>query len=160
MLRLTWADVNFEADTVTARSRKQSMSKAESVRHIDLHPELKAVLLDWRAARGQGQYVVCDDGSLAPLTRNQAEGRFWQPLRGTDWVIPARSHRPKIGYHTYRHSFVSNLAAAGVDQRVIDAFVGHTTEAMRQWYRHLFPAQKRAAIRAFSLLTAEPPAHA
>jgi len=46
------------------------------------------------------------------------------------------------------------MAAAGVDQRIIDEFMGHTTEAMRRRYRHLFPAQRRDAIRSFSLATA------
>lgn len=73
VLRLTWGDVNFEADTVTARSRKQSMSQTESVRHIDLHPELKAVLLDWRAARGRGA-VRCLRRRLARSSDPQPGG--------------------------------------------------------------------------------------
>ncbi len=52
------------------------------------------------------------------------------------------------GFHIFRHSFASNLAAAEVDQRVIDEFMGHQTEEMRRRYRHLFPAQRRAAIEA------------
>ena len=39
----------------------------------------------------------------------------------------------------------------GVDQRVIDEFMGHQTEAMRKRYRHLFPSSRRAAITCFSL---------
>lgn len=50
------------------------------------------------------------------------------------------------GYHVMRHSFASNLAAAGTDQRVIDELMGHTTEEMRKRYRHLFPEQKDAAV--------------
>jgi integrase len=56
-----------------------------------------------------------------------------------------------VGFHTYRHSFASNLAAAGVDQRIIDEFMGHTTEAMRKRYRHLFPKDRRSAMASFSL---------
>ena len=50
------------------------------------------------------------------------------------------------GFHTFRHSFVSVLAAAGVDQRLIDEMTGHQTEEMRQRYRHLTPQLKRAAL--------------
>ena len=40
----------------------------------------------------------------------------------------------------FRHSFASNLAAASVDQRIIDEWMGHQTEEqMRTRYRHLFP---------------------
>ena len=59
----------------------------------------------------------------------------------------------KLGFHTYRHSFASNLAAAGVDQRIIDEWMGHQTEAMRKRYRHLFPSNRRQAIESFSLLS-------
>jgi hypothetical protein len=34
-----------------------------------------------------------------------------------------------------------------VDQRLIDAWVGHTTEEMRRRYRHLLPNQERQAIQ-------------
>ncbi len=146
ILRLRWADVEFDHDGIVARSKKQSRQADETTRRIDLHPALKTILREWLRKRPKGQFVACDDGSLDPLARHQAEERFWQPLKGTRWVIPERNNRPKIGFHTYRHSFASNLAAAGVDQRVIDEFMGHTTEAMRKRYRHLFPKAKRSAI--------------
>ena len=52
------------------------------------------------------------------------------------------------GYHVLRHSFASNCALKGVDQRIIDAWMGHQTEAMRRRYSHLFPEQQQAAIRS------------
>jgi integrase len=50
------------------------------------------------------------------------------------------------GWHDFRHSFASNLAAKGIDQRMIDEFMGHQTEEQRKRYRHLFPNQQRSAI--------------
>jgi integrase len=41
------------------------------------------------------------------------------------------------GWHVLRHSFVSLCANRGVDQRLIDEWVGHATEDMRRRYRHL-----------------------
>lgn len=72
-------------------------------------------------------------------------------MRSTPWCLNLKRELFKVGFHTYRHSFASNLAAAGVDQRLIDEFMGHTTEAMRKRYRHLFPTNKRSAIESFSL---------
>ena len=51
------------------------------------------------------------------------------------------------GYHVFRHSYASNLARAGVDERVIGELMGHQTEAMRRRYRHFFPDQRRDAVR-------------
>jgi integrase len=69
------------------------------------------------------------------------------PLPSTD--VPGGSKWEHIrGFHVFRHSFASNLAAAGVDQRMIDEWMGHQTEAMRKRYRHLLPDQRRKAIEA------------
>jgi integrase len=86
------------------------------------------------------------------MTSGRANRFFRAPLRKTGWCLDGRRGWFKVGLHTYRHSFASNLAARGVDQRIIDEFVGHSTEAMRRRYRHLFPASKKAAIANFSLL--------
>lgn len=151
VLRLRWLDVDLEEESITARSRKQSRTKSETVRRIDMHPELKKELVAWRDLRPKGQYVVCDRQSLEQITKERANRCFWQPMNGTKWELDKKRHWYKLGFHTYRHSFASNLAALGVDQRVIDEWMGHQTEAMRKRYRHLFPKTRRSAIESFSL---------
>ena len=155
ILRLLWSDVEFDQDSIVARSRKQSRQKSETARRIDLHPELKALLLAWRDRRPRGQYVVCDTDSDGPLDVQTATRTFCQPMRGTAWCLSSKKRWFKVGFHTYRHSFASNLAARGVDQRIIDEWMGHQTEAMRKRYRHLFPKDRRSAIESFSLFQAE-----
>jgi integrase len=150
VLRLRWTDVELEQDHVIARSRKQSRRVVETRRRIDLHPELKQDLVAWRERRPSGQYVICEEGASEALRPPVANKRFWQPMRGTTWCLNASKNWFKVGFHTYRHSFASNLAAAGVDQRIIDEFMGHTTEAMRKRYRHLFPRDRRSAIESIS----------
>jgi len=151
VLRLRWSDVDLTGGFVFARSRKQSRRRSEVVRRIDLHPEMLRALVAWRKARPKGQFVVCDGDTLEPIDKDRANRCFWQPMRGTEWCLDGRKNWFKIGFHTYRHSFASNLAAAGVDQRIIDEWMGHSTEAMRRRYRHLFPSARRTAIESFSL---------
>src|SRR5262249_46776103 len=134
-----------------ARSRKQSRRIDETVRRIDLHPELGRELSSWRIRRPEGQYVICKADSLEPVDRDLANRAFWQPMRGTTWCLDARKNWFKVGFHTYRHSFASNLASLGVDQRIIDEWMGHQTEAMRKRYRHLIPRVRRSAIESFTL---------
>lgn len=152
VLRLRWVDVDLDEGYICARSLKQSRRKRETVRRIDLHPELKAELVAWRQRRARGQFVISEKHSLTMLTVDHANRAFWQPMRKTEWCLASKKNWFKIGFHTYRHSFASNMAAAGVDQRVIDEFMGHTTDAMRRRYRHLFPKQRRSAIESFSLV--------
>jgi integrase len=151
VLRLRWSDVDLSGGFVFARSRKQSRRQSEVVRRIDMHPELRLALASWRKRRSKGQFVVSDAHTLVPIDKDRANRCFWQPMRGTDWCLDSRRNWFKIGFHTYRHSFASNLSAAGVDQRIIDEWMGHSTEAMRRRYRHLFPSARRSAIESFSL---------
>ena len=147
ILKLRWSDIDFRADYIHARSRKQSRTRKEVLRRIDMCSELKQLLLAWRQSHPKGQYVLCDPETLEPLTGDIANRLFWLPMRHTNWCLISNDNRFKVGFHTYRHSFASNLACEGVDQRIIDQWMGHETEAMRRRYRHLFPNTRREAIR-------------
>lgn len=146
VLRLRWTDVDFDEGFLTARSRKQSRQQRETARRIDLHPALRELMLTWQSQCKSARHVIGMAGSTQQIDCDKANRLFWRPMRGTEWCIDTKKNWFKVGFHTYRHSFASNLAAAGVDQRVIDEFMGHTTEAMRKRYRHLFPSVRRAAI--------------
>lgn len=161
MLRLQWRDVDFRRGVVTARSRKQSRQRKETLRDIELHPELEAILRRYQESRPSGQTVICGRNSPAPLTKHQANHYFRQALRETRWErdmpsgkkkrdTPSGKKKVVLGFHTFRHSFASNLAAQGVDQRIIDRWMGHTTEAMRKRYQHLFPKKLSESIRKLS----------
>src|SRR4051794_13118683 len=69
-----------------------------------------------------------------PLTKDEAHDHFQRTLAGSKWEVLR-------GWHVLRHSFASNLAAKGVDQRIIEEWMGHQTEEMRKRHRHLFPHQ-------------------
>jgi len=150
VLRLRWDDIDYAAGTVRARSRKQSRRQTFTARAVSLHPELAERLRAWQAACPRGQVVLQDPVTGEQMEPNRANRLFWQPMRGTPWCLDGKRNWFKVGFHTYRHSFASNLACAGVDQRVIDEFMGHGTEEMRKRYRHLYPSVKRAAIATFS----------
>ena len=141
IVRLKWDDVDLARDTITAHSRKQSRRQKETPRTIDLHPALKPLLE--RAAKAGGRFVIPDDDG-GELNVDKADRLFRQPMRNTDWHLG--KERFKVGFHTYRHSFASNLAMAGIDQRVINELMGHTTEEMAKRYRHLIPAKTKAAV--------------
>ncbi len=43
--------------------------------------------------------------------------------------------------------FYFKFASKGIDQRMIDEWVGYTTESMRRRYRHLFPSSQKTAMK-------------
>jgi len=117
VLRLRWVELDLDEEYVSARSRKQSRRKRETIRRITLHPELKSELQAWREKQKRGQYVICETDGSGPINTDRANRVFWQPMRKTTWCLDNSRDLYKVGFHTYRHSFASNLAAAGVDQR-------------------------------------------
>jgi len=111
-----------------------------------IHEMLKAILVDWQCQRPGGQLVISRRHDKLIVPPALANRLFWRPMGKTSWVLNRKRNWFKIGFHSYRHSFASNLAAAGIDQRIIDEFMGHQTDEMRRRYRHLFPQAKRSAI--------------
>lgn len=131
-------DFDFEAKTVLIREKKKQHGKVETYRTVPMSPKLEAVMRTWFADHPGGQHAVCTKAGT-PITEHYSTKLVVNALRKTRWsVIP--------GWHCFRHSFVSNYAARGVDQRLIDQWVGHTTEVMRRRYRHLVPAVSQAAL--------------
>ena len=139
ILRAEIDDFDFRSKTVQIREKKKSRKYRTTFRRVDMTGLLTQTMKSWFADHPGGQFAITSDG-LNPLTRDQAHVHFKRALTGSSW------HGKLRGFHVLRHSFCSNLAAAGVDQRIIDKFVGHTTEAMRKRYQHLAPDVTKRAI--------------
>jgi integrase len=141
-------DFDFEAGTVLLREKKRSRKLGTTYRRVDLTPLLLQVMQHWFDYHPGGLYTINDarrlnsvNGSAhgEPLYAVAAQKYFRRVLKGTRFA--------KLrGFHIFRHSFASNLASLGVDQRIIDDMMGHCTEEMRHRYRHLLPSTKRAAV--------------
>jgi integrase len=175
LLRMEVADVDFEAGTLLVREKKRSR-KQRTTRRVSLAPPLAAALKDWLAARPGGTHLFCQAGVVArsrkrskttghkgaksrsstlkarlsavhkrgeepaaPVTRDEAHDHLKRTLAGSRWQVLK-------GFHALRHSFISVLASEGTDQRIIDDFVGHSSEEQRRRYRHLVPDVKQKAI--------------
>jgi len=87
--------------------------------------------------------------------------------RSAPWVFPGRgdgtsNHKPpyyilhrycqqaglrRIGWHTLRHTFASQLVAAGVPLRAVQELLGHSEIRMTMRYTHLAPATLYEAIQ-------------
>jgi integrase len=131
-------DFHLEANRVVIREKKRDTRRSITFRSVDLHPTLAEVMGTWFKRHRGGRFTLCqDDGSSIDV--DMMDNRLESCLRGSKWQVLK-------GWHVFRHSFISILASHGVDQRVIDSFVGHQTEDMRRRYRHLFPTTLRSAI--------------
>ncbi len=139
---------DFDGDTIIIHERKRVRGK-QTTRRVPMSSICQPIMQEWLNNHPGGQHTFCL-GSVSrskksrsgpqPITRSEATDHFQRTLRGSKWE--------KIcGWHCFRHSFCSNCALKGIDQRIIDSFVGHTTETMSRRYRHLFPNSQRDAMQ-------------
>ncbi len=136
ILRAELADFDFTAMTVRLRELKRAKGK-RTMRTVPMSGRLHRVLEKWTQGL-TGRFAFAIGGRQ--LTVDEASHHFKQTLKDGRWN--------KIrGWHVLRHSFISNCASQGIDQRMIDAWTGHQTEEMRKRYRHLFPEGQLAALR-------------
>jgi integrase len=174
ILRARLSDVDLKNGWVTLHERKKAHDQ-KTTRRVPISAALHSVLSDWIAKHPGGQALFCHSTVVArskkrslstghrskrrpktvkgrnakvrarllpplgALTKDEAHNHFKKALAGTKW-------EKLKGWHVMRHSFISALAAKGVDQRIIDDFVGHCTEQQRRRYRHLIPSVTKEAI--------------
>ncbi len=140
ILRSRVDDLDFDAGTITIREKKRDRSREMTFHTVPVSAGLRQVLREWlQDDHPGGPYTICGHGGR-PLTRQAMTKAFRSAVDGTSWQVVQ-------GYHVLRHSFASNCALKGVDQRIIDSWIGHQTEAMRRRHSHLFPDQQQEAIR-------------
>jgi integrase len=150
IIRSKLHDLDFEANMVTLHERKKSHDK-RTTRRVPMSNLLREALLSWQSQHPGGEYTFCQPADMPrsrprsdkviPLTRDEAHDHFKRTLGGTKW-------EKLRGWHVFRHSFCSNCAAKGIDQRIIDDWVGHLSEEMVRRYRHLLPDQQTRAIES------------
>ena len=138
VVRALPSDIDLANETVTLREKKRDQSKL-TTRRVPMAPALKEVLARWFRERAKGKTLFCKTDGKSILPR-EAHNYFWRALRVSRW-------KDLRGWHALRHSFVSALANAGVDQRMIEDMCGHMSKEMSRRYAHFYPDAKQDAIR-------------
>lgn len=138
ILRSQVEDFQFDGGTVLIREKKRDRSQW-TTRRVPLTPLLTTVIQTyWATDHPGGRFTIARSTDM-PMKDATMDAAFEWFFRDSKW-------RVLRGYHVFRHSFASNLARHGADERVIDELMGHETEAMRRRYRHLFPEQRANAV--------------
>jgi integrase len=177
LVRVRKSDIDFDAMTLTVRERKRARGK-RTTRRVPLSTTLATILREWFADHPGGPFLFAHTEEVArskkrsrttghangkarprtlearlaaisarerpgvlPLTIDEVSDHFRRTVNSGTWsVMP--------GLHCLRHSFISACASKGLDQRIIDEWVGHQTDEQRRRYRHLYPSVQQAAIRS------------
>ncbi|MFO0842377.1 MAG: tyrosine-type recombinase/integrase [Gemmataceae bacterium] len=175
ILRVRVGDVDFAGGTVLLREKKRTRGQ-RTTRRVPLTSQLVQALREYLEVHPGGEMLFAQGGVVARskkrsgttghrdekrrpsslkgrlatvkgrcavaacgVTRDECHDHFKRTLAGTKWEVLR-------GLHALRHSFISACASKGVDQRLIDEWVGHQTDEQRRRYRHLFPSVQREAL--------------
>lgn len=147
MLRSRIDDFDFDLGIVHIREKKRSRTQSTTFRRVPMSQQLIEGMTAWFSVHPGGQFTISNTADV--MATHTATNHLRLTLKGTKW------NRRLRGFHTLRHSFASNAAAAGVDPGIIDSWMGHQTEEMRNRYRHLFPRQQQTAIDRIFQMDAE-----
>ena len=135
LIRMEVQDIDLEVGMLTIREKKR-VKGTRSSRSVPLSTQLKQVLALW-LPQVTGRLAFPSDG--AELSNDEV-------IHHIKWTLADSPWKNVRGWHVFRHSFISNCASCGIDQRMIDDWVGHQTDDMRKRYRHLLPSTQRAAM--------------
>jgi integrase len=145
MLGLQWRDIDFERNEIHVRRVQENngatfeATKTEAgMRTIPMGPTLKAMLLNWRECcprldgelvrvfptRGKRQpWPKPRTGGGGPLLYSNYRVQIWKPFL-------AALGLPEVTPHSARHSYVSNLQAAGIEVGLVAKLAGHANPAV------------------------------
>lgn len=150
---LTYADVDFDAKTISVRAsidrygkRKEPKTEA-SVRTIPLtEGAARTVLAALEAAMLRGEHP----SSTSPVIPAQ-NGSWIDPHAVTRWWDRNRARLgfPDVTLHGLRHSYLSELARRGVPPKALQALAGHANiSTTLDIYAHANIDDKRAAVES------------
>lgn len=131
LIGLRWEDVNLEKRILTVRRSIVrgfvSSPKTNRIRHVPISVDLEEELRKIRSDQG----YVFGYAAERPLSYKAA----LKLLRRAGKQAGMR----RLGLHTLRHTFASQLAAEGIPLLAIQMLLGHSTIEMTQRYAHLAP---------------------
>lgn len=153
--RLTWQNIDLVEQTVSFRDAKTSRRKKKSkkITTICLHPDLvdyleKLPASDVADAPLFPSLVAKSTGSHAGLSnefnRLMSKASVRSPV-GAEKRGKGRQFRA-LGFHSFRHTLISNLANAEVPAEVRKEIAGHSSDDVHRRYVHLDLRLQRHAV--------------
>jgi integrase len=146
LAKLQWASVDLASQTITF-----TQGKTGGVVRIPMRPELR----EWLRAQRQSEVHVFTTLCKLPVGGPTGlSSRFGSLMRSAGIVAEnAREARGGVGrkvtllsFHSFRHTFNSMLANAGVSQELRQAMTGHASAQINDKYTHLKMASLSEAV--------------
>jgi integrase len=157
VLGLQWGDVDWNRRTAEIRRQwrrgafYEPKTKA-SRRTVELPDELISALKRWRLRCLKGEHdLICPNARGLPMQSSDVLRTDLHPALRRTGIRQVRFHDP-------RHSFASNLLAAGVDIVTVSKALGHANvhiTLVTYAHAHAIPKQRHGAGDALARLMAQ-----
>ncbi len=143
--RLKWSDVDFERRKVTIGA--DGKSKNRRPRDINFNPELETLLAEMKAEHPK------DSSYLFPSPQRGEKDKPATTLWDSFKLVRKHVKMEHLGFHDFRHLFISKCVMAGVDFMTIASWVGHRDGGILigKVYGHLSEDHKAQAANNLSL---------
>ena len=150
---MEWSSINVSRNIITCKPQKTSR-KTNMIVSIPIHPLLK-IALDNAFLWKENNYVLPNVAkrylSNPSGVKKDIQGVLKFNEFETNKKLEGVQRKLKVniyGFHSFRHSFVSFCAKAGVPLPVVQAIVGHGNPAITRHYIHIGEDSVRQAINA------------
>ena len=138
---LTWGAVDIEKGVITYSDTK--MSGGTKSRVVPMTTRLKD-LFQSMPRGGKGDLIFPDKKGRVQGKISHTFYRVVNDLKLNEGITDPRD---KVVYHTWRHSYASNLVQAGVDLYPVQKLMGHSVSKMTERYSHLSSDTLMAAVQ-------------
>jgi len=159
LLGLKWQDVDFESLEISLNRGVVHQVVGElkteaSQKPIPLDPELARGLLEWRHLSPFNQQA--DWIFASPEMKGQQP--YWPENLLRRYVRPAAERcgiRKTIGWHTFRHSYATQLKANGEDVKVVQESLRHANSriTLDTYTQAGFPAKRQAQAKVVRMIS-------
>ena len=158
MIALTWSDLNIRTMEVNVlrscvRNRIEKTKTEASCRPVPLHPVVLNALLEWRALA-----LCCGSGFSVPFATAQGRQTSQSRQHLEKSIRPALARigvvGKQIGRHSFRHSLATNLRSLGVDIKIAQELMRHSSNRTTlDVYTRAVDQQKReASLKVMELM--------
>ncbi len=159
MIALTWSDLNLRTMEVNVlrscvRNRIGKTKTESSCRPVPLHPVVLSALLEWRkrspfASDLDFLFPSIWHKGKKPLSPDSILEKSIRPALAKEGIVSKR-----IGWHSFRHSLATNLRLLGVDIKVAQELLRHSScRTTLDIYTRAVDQQKReASLRVMELM--------
>ena len=174
---IKWNSVDLDKNTICYRPEKTKRRKSSVEITIPLHPQLRAALEEtktWRVDEKDSAFIL---PNVAERYKNNHSGiskdiskllahvgiattidadketrrkqRKVMDKDGHEQIVKNRVCQYSM--HSFRHTFVSFCANAGVPLAIVQSIVGHGSPAMTRHYTHISQEAAQGAINALPM---------